>query len=256
MSEKNTIDISQLINSERYQKVLEEISSTIDQRVQDNPFSEPLLCSSIGDNEALQLLEAETQKNQEQFNDLYQIYQEIIEDTLYTQLELIPLEQKRDEMWKSLNNSTFAKLFERYNLLEREEASIISHLRDELKNPNPSGQSLQNLCSIIQDQNKKIKKEIKTLDSQLKRYKVDLDQERQKEVQIIDDNDPELIAGRQVEEQISEINKEIEQRNKEKESLINECESLKSQIESMTEELVSLDNRSIGQSRAKTRQHK
>ena len=91
MNDKNPIDISQLINSERYQKVLEEISSTIDQRVQDNPFSEPLLCSSIGDNEALQLLEKETQQNQEQFKDLYQIYQEIIEDTLYTpNSQLVP----------------------------------------------------------------------------------------------------------------------------------------------------------------------
>ncbi|KAK8838726.1 hypothetical protein M9Y10_032765 [Tritrichomonas musculus] len=256
MTDKNQIDISQLINSERYQKVLEEISSTIDQRVQDNPFSEPLLCSSIGDNEALQLLEKETQQNQEQFNDLYQIYQEIIEDTLYTQLELIPLEQKRDEMWKSLNNSTFAKLLERYSLLKREEASIIYYLRNELENPSPSGQSLQASCHSIQDQNQKIKKEIKTLDSQLKRYKVELEQEKQKAVQIIDDNDPELIAGRQLAAQIQEINQEIEQSNKEKESLINDCESLKNEIESMTEELVALDNRSIAQTRTKTRPHK
>lgn len=256
MSDKNVIDISQLINSERYQKVLEEISSTIDQRIQDNPYSEPLLCSSIGDNEALQLLDQETQKNQEQFNDLYQIYQEIIEDTLYTQLELIPLEQKRDEMWKSLNNSTFARLLERYNLLKREEASIYAHLRDELQNPNPSGQSIQNAGSTIQDQNRALKKEIKLLDSQLKRYKSDLEQERQESVQIIDDDDPELVAGREIEDQISEINKQIEQKNNEKEALRNECESLKNQIESMTEELVALDNRSIGQTRTKTRQHK
>ena len=198
----------------------------------------------------------ETQQNQEQFNDLYQIYQEIIEDTLYTQLELIPLEQKRDEMWKSLNNSTFSKLLERYNLLEREEAAILTRLKSELSNPAPSGQSFQNLGYSLQDQNKKLKIDIKTLDSQLTRYKADLEQEKQKSVQVIDDDDPELVAGRQIEIQIQEINKEIEQRNKEKESLINECESLKNQIESMTEELVSLDSRSIAQNRTKTRQHK
>lgn len=255
MNASDPIEISDLINSERYQKVLEEIGSLMDQAVQEHPYSEPLLCSSIGDNEALQLLEKENQHNQDQFNDLYQIYQEIIEHTLYSQLELIPLEKQRDEMWKSLNSSTFAKLLDKYNILKREEATFIAKLRDELAKGN-SESSLQSSCYSIQEQNQKLKKETKALESQLKRYRVDVEAEKGKTVDEIPDDDPELVAGRQIEERINEINSLIEQENQQSLELTDECESLKNEIESMTEQLVSMDNRSVASSRSKGKKRK
>ena len=246
------IDLSQLINSDRYKKVLEEVSATIDRTVSANPFSEPLLCSSIGDNEALQLLEKETRENQNQFSDLFQIYQEIIEDTLYTQLELIPLESKRDEMWKNLSNSAFARLIERYNQTAREEAATIARYREELANPVQSTQSLQNAVYDISDQNKKLTANLKNLELQLKRTTAELEQERNKEVEVIDDDDPELVAGRELEKQIEEINQKIQMAKKEKDILNAECEQLRDEIENLTEGLVAADKRSVASIRNKT----
>ncbi|OHS93285.1 hypothetical protein TRFO_11900 [Tritrichomonas foetus] len=252
----NQVDLSRLINSDRYQKVLEEVSSTIDRTVSSNPFSEPLLVASIGDSEALQLLEKEIQQNQNQFNDLYQIYQEIIEDTLYSQLELIPLEAKRDEMWQNLANSAFARLIERYNTTAREEAATIARYREELANPVQSTQSLQNAVYDITEQNKKLNSNVKNLELQLKRTSAELEQERSKRVDEISDTDPELIAGRAIESQISEVNDEITRASAERDQVAAECDQIKEEIEKLTEELVSLDKRSVATLRSKTRGRK
>lgn len=240
----SNVNITELVESERFKKALNEISIAIDNSVESMPFVEPQLAAYIEDSVALQLLQKETQQNQVQYNELYQIYQEIIEDVLYAELELKPLEAKRNEMWNSFTNSTFAQLLDKYKNTEREEAEIIAKLRNEL-NDSEKDESLQNAVYDIQEQNKSLNKEIRKLDAHIKKVSAELVAEKKIHVDTIDDDDEQLIAGKQAQKRIQELSAQIDEGEQVKTQLESDCESLHKEIDQMMEELVALNNRSV-----------
>ena len=77
-------------------------------------------------------------------------------------------------MWKSLSNSHSFKLIKRYDILQREEASIIVKYREDLNKP---FLTLQKSVYEIEQINQKLKKEFKILDLQLNKSMEDLNNE-------------------------------------------------------------------------------
>jgi hypothetical protein len=237
--------ISDLIDSDRYQKVLEEISRAIDSAVQSTPYDEPQLCQNLEDAVARPLLEKETESNEEKFNEVFQVYQEIIEDVLCSLLELRPLEQRRDEILKRGAQSMFTKLLERYDISQREEAGLIARYRDQLdEDPDPSV-NLQAAVYEIEGENRKLKKELRTLESQLRRTALELDQEREVVVDEIDENDPMILRGRKMEEQLAEATEQVGEARARKAQYEQECLALQQEIDAMTAELVAMNRRSV-----------
>jgi hypothetical protein len=249
-------DLASLIASDRYQKVLREVSETIDNTVQGMPYTEPQLCSFIEDSVARQLLERETDSNQVQFDDLYQIYQEIIEDVLLSLLEIRPLESRWSEMLKTFSNTTLTKLLERYELSQREEAAQIAKYREELTSPFTDTASLQTAVYEIEGTNRKLKKELRTLDLQLKRTHLELEKERGTVVEEIDPDDEGILRGRKMTEQLAEVDDQITKGEQLKGELDRECLGLQREIDRMMEELVTMDKRSVASVRRSARARK
>jgi chromosome segregation ATPase len=220
------------------------------------PYVEPQLISFIEDSVALQLLGREKQSNQGQFEDLYQIYQEIIEDVLYALLEIGPLEARWAEMLKSFSNTTLTKLLERFELSQREEAALIAKYRAQLNNDVDDTTSLQTAVYEIEGSNRKLKNEIRTLDLQLKRTSLELEKEQSIVVEEIDPEDEGIVRGRKISEQLSEVNDQIAKGEQLKNELDRECLTLKAEIDSMMEELVAMNKRSIASVRKSSRSRK
>lgn len=241
--------IVSLINSDRYKKVIQEISEAIDTSVQSIPFVEPQLCSFIEDAVARQLLEKETENNQEIFNDVFQIYQEIIEDVLFALLEIGPLEERKAEMLKTFSNSTFSKLLERYETSEREEAALIAKYRDQINNDIDSTMTLQNAVYEIEGANRRLQKELKTLNLQLKRTSKELEQERNTVVEEVGDYEDQIIQARNMEEQLEQVNEQIQKGEELKDQLENECVSIQQEIDALMEQLVAMNKRSVRNTR-------
>lgn len=241
--------IAPLINSERYNKVIQEISDAIDSSIQSIPFVEPQLCAFIEDAVARQLLDKETEANQEIFSDVFQIYQEIIEDVLFALLELGPLEDRKAEMLKTFSNSTFSKLLERYEISEREEAALIAKYRDQINSDIDSTMTLQNAVYEIEGSNRRLRKDLKTLDLQLKRTRKELEQERAIVVDEIEDYEEQIRQAESMEGQLQEVNEQIQKGEDLKEQLENECVSIQQEIDSLMEQLVAMNKRSVRNSR-------
>jgi hypothetical protein len=243
--------ISDLIESERYQKVLKEISEAIDSAVQSTPYDEPQLSQNLEDAVARPLLEKEIKSNQETSNGLSQVYREIIEDVLYSLLELRPLEQRRDEILNQGSQPTVTKLLERYDISQREEAALIARYRDQLEEDPDPLVTLQSAVYEIEGANRKLRKEFRTLESQLKRTAAELDQERQIVVDEIDENDPLIVRGRKMEEQRAQIARQVEEKTAVKAQCEQECLALRQEIDDMMKELVAMNRRSVAAKKKK-----
>lgn len=237
--------IAHLIDSDKYQKVLQEISEAIDNSVQSIPFVEPQLCQFIEDSVAMQLLETETDNNTAAFDEVLEIYRSIIEDVLLALLEGEPLEEKKEEMLKELKNTAFSKLLERYEISQREEASVIARYREQVNGAIDDTTPLQTAVYEIEGANRKLRKELKTLDLQLKRTTNDLEQERRMEVDDFDENDPRIEKARELEEQLAEVTEQISKGEQLKAQLDDECEEIQQQIDTIMEQLVAMDKRSV-----------
>jgi hypothetical protein len=239
------LQIADLVRSARYRKTLEEVSQAIDGAVTSTPYDEPLLCQAIEDSVARPLLDREVESSQERYQDLYQIYQEIVEDVLYSLLELSPLEANRAELLKKHSNTAFTKLLERYEISQREEAALIARSRAEIeRGPDPSI-TLQAAVYDIEGSNRKLKKELRALDVQLKRTVTELEEERAAVVDEIDENDPIILRGRKIQQEVVDVNQQAEIARQLKAGLDQECLALKDEIDEMMEELVAMDKRSV-----------
>jgi hypothetical protein len=250
------VQIEDLVNSERYKKVLEEISQAIDAAVHSTPYDEPLLCQALDDSVARPLLDREVESNQARFQDLYEIYQEIIEDVLYSLLERAPLEAKRAELLKLHSNATFAMLLERYELSQREEAALVARYRAQIEgDPDPTV-TLQAAVYDIEAANRKLKKEVRMLEGQLKRTLSELEEERGRFVEEIDENDPIILRGRKIQAEVIAANEQTEVGRQLKAGMDQECLKLKHEIEAMMEELVAMNKRSVASARKSTKPRK
>jgi chromosome segregation ATPase len=238
--------LADLISSERYRKALEEVSQAIDGAVNSTPYDEPQLCQALEDSVARPLLDREVESSQERFQDLFQIYQEIVEDVLYSLLELGPLEVNRAELLKKHSNTAFTKLLERYEISQREEAALIARYRAEIERGADPAITLQTAVYDIEGANRKLKKELKALDTQLKRTVSELEEERGAVVDEIDENDPIILRGRKIQQEVIEVNSQAQTARQLKAGLEQECFALKEEIEEMMEELVAMDKRAVG----------
>ena len=238
-----------LVNSEKYQKVIQEISDAIDSSVQSIPFVEPQLCAFLEDSVAMQLLEKETENNAAEFEEVVQIYRSIIEDVLLALLEGEPLEVRKAEMLKELRNTTFSKLLERYEISEREEAAVIAKYREQVNGAIDETVPLQTAVYEIEGANRKLKKELRTLELQLKRTTNELEQERNTEVDEIDESDPRIAQARELAGQLAEVNEQIAKGEELKAQLDDECEQIQLQIDEIMEQLVAMDKRSVRNAR-------
>ena len=241
--------IAHFVNSDRYTKALQEINDAIDNSVQSIPFVEPQLCAFIEDSVAMELLEKETENNQVQFEELIQIYRDIIEDVLLGLLELEPLEARKTEMLKTFSNSTLAKLLERYEISQREEAAVVAKLREQIKGEIDETIPLQTAVYEIETANRKLKKELKTLDLQMKRTTNELEQEKNIEVEDFAEDDERIVQARNMEQQLNEVNEQIEKGEKLKEQLEEECQSIQEEIDYIMEQLVAMNKRSVRNAR-------
>jgi hypothetical protein len=250
------VQIEDLVNSERYKRVLDEISQAIDNAVRSTPYDEPLLCQALDDSVARPLLDREVESNQARFQDLYQIYQEIIEDVLYSLLELTPLEASRAELVKLPSNATFTNLLDRYESSQREEAALVARYRAQIENDPDPTVTLQAAVYDIEGANRKLKKEIRTLDAQLKRTISELEGERGIMVDEIDENDPIILRVKKMQAEVIEANEQTDLGRQLKAGLDEECLKLKDEIEEMMQELVAMNKRSVASVRKSSKPRK
>lgn len=243
--------IAHLVDSDKYQKVIQEISDAIDNSVQSIPFVEPQLCSFIEDSVAMQLLETETENNAAELDEVVGIYRSIIEDVLLALLEGEPLEERKAEMLKELRNTAFSKLLERYEISQREEAAVVARFREQANGAIDETIPLQTAVYEIEGANRKLKKELRTLDLQLKRTTNELEQERHTDVDDIDENDPRIAQAQELETQLTEVNGQIAKGEELKAQLDAECEEIQAQIDEIMEQLVAMDKRSVRYARKK-----
>ena len=240
------MDLEELLTSNRYKKSISEIAETIDDSIKKVPFVEPRLFTFLDESIARKLLEEEITRNEKLMNDLQQIYQEIIEDVLYSELEIAPLEERKRAMWSSLENTVLSKLLQKYEIHEREEASLIAKYRDELKPKQVP--SLQSSVYEIEGSNKRLKKEIKTLNLQLKRTAAELESEKNAgndEEEGYEEMEQQLESIRHMEQQIAEINQQISKGKVLYAKLTEKCDAIQEEIQEMMNELVSMDSRSV-----------
>ena len=237
--------IAHLINSDKYQRALQEISDAIDNSVQSIPFVEPQLCQFLEDSVAMQLLEKETENNAAELDEVVAIYKSIIEDVLLSLIECEPLEERKQEMLKELKNTAYSKILERYEISEREEAGVIARYREQANGAIDDTIPLQQAVYEIEGANRKLKKELRTLDLQLKRTTNELEQERKTTVEEVDENDPRIEQARELAEQLAEVNEQISKGEELKAQLEDECEEIQQQIDTIMEQLVAMDKRSV-----------
>jgi chromosome segregation ATPase len=126
--------------------------------------------------------------------------------------------------------------------LQREEAALTARYRNSEIDPSLT---LQNSVYEIESQNRRLKKELRTLDLQLKRTSAELAKERAIEVADMDDSDYDALRGRKLREQLQELNEQIQKGSDLKNQIEGECEGLKREIDGMMEELVSLGKKSV-----------
>ncbi|KAH0789610.1 hypothetical protein GPJ56_006473 [Histomonas meleagridis] len=239
------MELGDLLASNRYKKSISEIADTIDNSVQEVPFVEPRLCTFLDESIARKLLEEEITKNETLMQETQQIYQEIIKDVLYTELEIIPLGKQKREMWSSLENTVLSKLIQKYEIHEREEASLIAKYRDENKQ-SKQVPSLQSSVYEVESANRRLKKEIKTLNLQLKRTAAELESEKNsgnEEEEGYEEMEQQLESIRHMEQQIIEINQQIDKGKVLHGKLTQKCDMLQEEIQEMMNELVSLNSK-------------
>lgn len=222
-----------LIHSQRYKDVVDELAVAVQETVNAIPFCEPQLAAFISDEDASTLLTRMIDKNTILMKELTDFFHEILEDTLLSEREFIPLEAKRDELWNSFTKSSFSKLIERYEQSSREEAALVVKYRNE--KANNIRRTLQESVYDTETTNKRLKKEIKSLGMQLKEILSALDLENQQELPNIEEIEEAVGSVRKDKAKLEKLNKQIESTENQKEDLYKECCALQDEIEKMTE---------------------
>jgi len=238
------LSIEELVNSQRYKNTVKELGTCIDECVGVFSLNEPTISTMVDPKNVEVLLNKEKQKNEQLWNKIVDQYHEILEDTLLAEFEMSPLEQKRNDLWKTLSKSHYAKLIEKYEVLEREEAANVVRIRNICNKP-IEYMPLQKAVYETETSNKKLQKEIKVLELQYRRTIEDLEKENSIEPPVIQENNDLLLRARSAKEQLEKMEKQIGNYSKMKENLQMECDEIANEIDKITERLVSYDKRSI-----------
>lgn len=160
--------LDQLLQSKRYLTALADVEKDITESVEAYPFIEPQICTFIEHDIAEHMLQVETESNEKEFNELNEMYRDIIEDSLISELEIMPLEEKQKEMLKLIANTSLTRLIDKYEEYEKEEAAEIVSMRKK-QSPTEGPTTLQMAIYEMDAQNKKLKKEIQSLENQTKK---------------------------------------------------------------------------------------
>lgn len=241
------LEISKLVDSERYNLAVQEIADAIDSQIQGVPFVEPQLCTFIDDETAKKLLEKETNTNTEQWNILENIYHEIIEEVLLSEVEIQKLEIQKDELWKLFTKSAYAKLIDKYETTMHDEATFIASMKNKITEK--TDLTIDDACRQVEVSNRKFRKESKALSVQLTKLQQDLEEERDNQVDYSEEESEPNDMG----EEIDNVEADIEELTKERDQLDEECEALKKEVESLMQDFVAMDARSVGTNLLKNR---